>query len=362
MNAFILSIIIMPLSGIAAASDRFVRIDTPSELDRVDPAKPIPVSGSGKGLFEGNVVIRIEDSDGRQLAQVATTMRRDDIAAEGTWQTRIMIPPPVPTEVRLIAFSPSPKEGDAAITSKPVLLRTTGPELEDIDWQLHQYLGEAGEMMPVLPETTVDARFSRGEIGGGAGCNRYFGRYSTGPDKRLTLTSEIGSTQMACPPAIARQEQYYFALLSLVAAWQRQDDSLLLLNNDRQPILKYAAAGAAALEDLPWQASGINNGRGGVVSSNTTQLATALFANGRISGSAGCNQFTAAYEIKGSQISIGRTMTTRKHCAAPDGVMEQEQQYLQALARAHTYTLKPDRLELRDKSGSLQVSYSVEKR
>jgi heat shock protein HslJ len=53
-------------------------------------------------------------------------------------------------------------------------------------------------------------------------------------------------------------------------------------------------------------------------------------------------------------------MTTRKHCAEPDGIMEQEQHYLQALARAHAYTLKPDRLELRDRDGSLQVSFRVQ--
>ena len=152
MKTLILSLIILSISGFAAASDRYVRIDSPRENDRVDPANPIPVSGSGKGLFEGNVVLRMEDSQGRELARAATTMRRDDIAAEGTWQTRITIPPPVPTEIRLIAFSPSPKEGDAAITSKPVVLKTTGPELENIRWQLDQYLGDLGEMTPVLPE------------------------------------------------------------------------------------------------------------------------------------------------------------------------------------------------------------------
>lgn len=53
-----------------------------------------------------------------------------------------------------------------------------------------------------------------------AGCNRYFGRYTIREDHRLTLTSEIGSTKMACPRAVARQEQRYLALLSLVSAWQ----------------------------------------------------------------------------------------------------------------------------------------------
>ena len=118
MNKFILSIIILSVSGFATASDRFIRITTPGENDSVDFTRPIPVSGSGKGLFE--------DLEGRQLAQAVTTMQRHDIAAEGVWQTRITVPQPAPQNIRLIAFSPSPKEGDAAITSAPVLLGSTG--------------------------------------------------------------------------------------------------------------------------------------------------------------------------------------------------------------------------------------------
>jgi hypothetical protein len=84
-----------------------------------------------------------------------------------------------------------------------------------------------------------------------------------------------------------------------------------------------------------------------------------------VSGNAGCNHFKASYEIGGEpggqqKITIGPAMTTRKHCAQPDGIMEQEQQYLQALmTRAHFWKITSDRLELRDDKGSLQVRYSV---
>jgi heat shock protein HslJ len=245
--------------------------------------------------------------------------------------------------------------------SEPGLSQTIGTGLEGLDWRLEQFLGGSGEMTPVLAETPVDVRFRRGEISGSAGCNHYFGRYNAGSDRRLTLGPKIGSTQMACPPAVAGQEERYFTLLSRVAAWQRQDGSLLLLDSGHQIILRYIPAKPTALEGSPWQASGINNGRGGVVSSKATHLATALFANGRISGNAGCNQFSASYEIEGNQITIGRAITTRKHCEEPDGIMEQEQQYLQALGRVRTYTMKPDGLELRDENGSLQISYRVQK-
>ncbi len=213
-------------------------------------------------------------------------------------------------------------------------------------------------MAPVLAETTVDIEFGQGEMGGSAGCNRYFGRYTSASDNRLTVGSEIGSTQMACPAPIAEQERQYLGLLSRVSAWQRRDESLLLVDEDGELLLQYTAAKPIPLEGTPWQAVGINNGRGGVVSSNITRLATAVFADGKISGNASCNRFSASYEIQGDRITIGQVATTRKQCPE-SGVMEQERQYLQALRRARTVTLTSDKLELRDENGSLQVTYRV---
>ena len=52
-------------------------------------------------------------------------------------------------------------------------------------------------------------------------------------------------------------------------------------------------------------------------------------------------------------------MTTRRQCVEPEGIMAQEQQFLQALTVARQYRLTEGRLELRDSKGSLQVSFSV---
>ena len=242
MKRFVLSIILLFFYGIAMASDRYINIISPEVNATIDPDSPVAVTGTGKGLFEGNVVIRFEDLDGKLLVQKPTTMHRQDIAAAGEWQTSILLPRPVPESVRLIAFSPSPKDGEAAITSAPVMLVTSN---------------------------------------------------ATGP----------------------------------------------------------------SLEDTSWQATGINNGRGGVVSSATTTRVIAMFTDGKVSGSAGCNNYSASYEISDSQITIGPARMTRRQCAEPEGIMAQEQEFLQALAAATQYTLTADRLELRDNNGSLQVTF-----
>jgi heat shock protein HslJ len=170
----------------------------------------------------------------------------------------------------------------------------------------------------------------------------------------------MGSTQMACPPEIMAQEQRHLALLGQVATADREGDHLLLQDADSATLLKFVATESASLENTAWQASGINNGEGGVVSSATTSLSTAVFAEGQLSGTGGCNQFTASYEIEGGEITIGPAAATRKLCNEPESIMDQEQQYFVALGRARTFSLTPDRLELRDEHGSLQVGFRTE--
>jgi heat shock protein HslJ len=258
--------------------------------------------------------------------------------------------------------APEQKPGgnDGTLSGRQIPPGGSGSGLENVAWQLREYLGESGKMLAVQPETSVDARFSDGRIDGSAGCNRYFGNYTGGENNRLTFAPGMAATRMACPPAITRQEQRYLALLAVVASWQRRNDILQLLNKDREPVLEYVSARAATLAGSSWQASGINNGRGGVVSGKHTHLATATFTNATISGSAGCNRFTATYQVEGDRLGIGPAATTRKHCAEPDGIMQQEQEYLDALARVRTYTLKTDSLELRDGNGSLLVNYRLQ--
>lgn len=360
MNRFVLSIVMLFFLGTAMASDRYIRIVSPEGNSMIDPGGPVTVSGTGKGLFEGNVVIRFEGPHGKLLVQEPTTMRRQDIAAAGEWQASISLPQPVPETVRLIAFSPSPKDGEAAITSAPLMLVTRGghvPGLEDTRWQLSHYFNESGDLQPVTPGTVIDARFAAGKVSGSAGCNRYFGGYTSGKNNQLVFDGRIGSTQMACAQPVASQERRYLALLSGVNGREIRDGLLVLLDKQGQVALQYSAGPPLILENTSWQASGINNGRGGVVSSATTQRVVAMFVEGKVSGSAGCNNYSASYEISGTQISFGAAMMTRRQCAEPEGIMAQEQEFLQALEAVAQFRLTAEQLELRDSNGFLQVIF-----
>ncbi len=72
---------------------------------------------------------------------------------------------------------------------------------------------------------------------------------------------------------------------------------------------------------------------------------TAHFEAGRVGGSAGCNNYSASYELEGDNLKIGQPVATRKFCGA-SGVMEQEAAFLSALASASSYREEDDRLTI----------------
>lgn len=62
---------------------------------------------------------------------------------------------------------------------------------------------------------------------------------------------------------------------------------------------------------------------------------TAEFADGRITGSGGCNRFMGGYEAQGEQLTIGPLASTFMACEPP--IMDQESRYLTALQGAQRY-------------------------
>jgi heat shock protein HslJ len=92
-------------------------------------------------------------------------------------------------------------------------------------------------------------------------------------------------------------------------------------------------------------------------------LGTTITANfsedGTLSGSAGCNNYTAGYNVDGNNIKIEPAATTRKMCSEPEGIMEQEAAYTLALERAVTYTIQLDQLTLFGAEGQIIAQYTT---
>ena len=246
-------------------------------------------------------------------------------------------------------------------TSTPEPPITTAADLEGTLWRLNSYANSQGESVDVLPDTEITIEFKDGQIGGSGGCNNYFGSYEVGVGNTLSIGA-IGSTEMAClVEGVMEQEQRYFEALASAASYQVTESKLQLANADGETVLIFSVLEPESLTGTTWRLTGYNNGQGGSVSLLSGTEITALFGDdGSLSGSAGCNNYTAAYEVDGETMSIGPAGVTRMMCAKPEGIMEQESAYLAALESVAAYQIKGNKLELFDADGKRLASYTAE--
>ena len=233
---------------------------------------------------------------------------------------------------------------------------TTAAPLEGTTWQLIAYLDAAGSLTLPYREAPATLTMADGQAGGNTGCNNYFGSYTLDGDS-LSF-GPMGATMMMCPEPQAMQEQAYLAGLENVATYAIVGNQLHLLNADGEIIMAFEPQVSVGLTNTVWSATGVNNGNQAVVSLVNGSEITAIFAeDGTLSGSAGCNNYSTSYTIDGDSITIAMGASTMMFCGEPEGVMDQEAQYLAALETAATYTIAADRLELRTADGALAVSY-----
>ena len=83
------------------------------------------------------------------------------------------------------------------------------------------------------------------------------------------------------------------------------------------------------------------------VIADTEITAQFISAEETVKGSAGCNSYFGNYQLKGSQLSIpGPIGATEMYCMEPDGLMDQEQQYLAILQLAESYEIDGNELQI----------------
>jgi heat shock protein HslJ len=78
----------------------------------------------------------------------------------------------------------------------------------------------------------------------------------------------------------------------------------------------------------------------------------AEFEEGNIAGLAGCNNYTGGYERGDSNLLVSELATTRKFCEEPEGVMDQEGNFLSLLQSVRTFKVEDRRVKMADESGA----------
>jgi len=226
------------------------------------------------------------------------------------------------------------------------------PRLDGTAWVLAELPGHA-----LVPGSSITLSFEDGRASGTDGCNRYSFAY-TGTGSSLEFTPSGISTQMACAPELMQQAEAFKTGLTRTRAFGMDSGQLQLLGADGAVLARFAAQ-PEALVGTAWLVTGYNNGRQAVVSVlNGSKLTMEFSADGRVAGYAGCNRYTGSFKQDGKALSFGPAAATRRMCIEPEGVMEQEQQFLKALETVATARQEADRLELRTADGALAVTLS----
>jgi len=70
----------------------------------------------------------------------------------------------------------------------------------------------------------------------------------------------------------------------------------------------------------------------------------------RVSGFAGCNNFSGAYTVDGNSLKIGEMVSTKMHCKR---FMDVEQNVLKALGQVSSFSIKDNVLNLKNESSNL---------
>ena len=123
------------------------------------PGTTFTVEGTGKGLFEGNVVVEVLDNEGNILFSEPTLVATDEIGGEGDWSIDIDLGTlDSPTRVQVHAYSTEPSEGN--IIAQDFIWLNVNSEFGLPFVDITRPFGNSGvSTMPLLIKGTAGAIF-----------------------------------------------------------------------------------------------------------------------------------------------------------------------------------------------------------
>lgn len=239
--------------------------------------------------------------------------------------------------------------------AKPVAELPTS--LAGTSWLL-EALGGGDEQVESLPGVQTTLGFLADRYGGNGGCNFYVGVYNQdGAGLRMETPARTGGT---CPdaPEGSAQESVFMAALATVTSHAIVGGKLEMYSSADQLLLTMEPFESVPLQGTVWSLQFVN-----VETQWEETLAggeiTMQIDGNELSGSAGCNDYSATVTEEAGALTISNLSFTEMACAEPQGVMEQESLYLSLLEQASLLRQFPVSLELRDIEGRPLLLYGA---
>jgi heat shock protein HslJ/uncharacterized lipoprotein YbaY len=331
----------------------YIQIDQPIQGTILDISSSVLVSGIGRGLFEGNVVVQARDAGGNVLAEQPTTIHSPDAGTggEGPWAVQLSVQTQSGTTGQIVAFSTSPADG-SIIASAQVAV-TYG---QAVQAYIQMDQPAEGSLLDIANPVQV----------GGTGGGLFEGNVVVQARDSADNVLAEQPTVIQSPDAGTGGEGPWSVQLSIpaepgttgqiVAFSPSPVDGTLMAS--AQVNVTYGQVQEPEvrvnLEDHLWLLASL---AGQELISGIQVYAE--FDAGQVTGSAGCNNYNAGYESSGNSLTIGAAGVTRKACSEPQGVMEQENQYLSLLGSATTYAIEAGQLKVSDGSGQVVLVYNA---
>ena len=76
-----------------------------------------------------------------------------------------------------------------------------------------------------------------------------------------------------------------------------------------------------------------------------------LFDEDSVGGNSSCNSTGGDYQVSGNKITFDALFSTMMYCMEPEGVMDQESDFLSALSRAATFNISGNQLVIQLQDG-----------
>ena len=117
-------------------------------------------------------------------------------------------------------------------------------------------------------------------------------------------------------------------------------------------LISACGASTASLTGATWTVTALS----GVNVDPSVPMTGTFGTDGKLTGSGGCNNYTANYTASGSNLTIDSPSSTMMTCT--EVVNQQESEYLYLLENSSTYNIKGSTLTIKDSTGQTIIEYT----
>jgi uncharacterized lipoprotein YbaY len=313
----------------------YITISEPVAGAVLDISNPITVKGMGRALPEGNVIVAALDDGDNVLAEQSTTIQSPDAGTggEGPWTAQLTVSVALGSSGSIRAYSTSPADGSIVAEARVQVTYGQTPAVQPFITITEP---TSGTVLDIANPFTISG-MAGGLFEGNVVVHALDANGNVLAEQPTTIQSPdagIGgqgpwSTQLSVSIEPGSSGRIYAFSTSPQDGSTVASASVDVVYGEEQ-----VPEEIIVVEEHLWllQTYGTNTVLPG------TQI-TAKFKDNQVSGFSGCNTYSGSYERTTINLTVSALSVTQMICTTPEGVMEQETQYLTLLQNSAFFNI-----------------------